>query len=195
MTRTRAGSALTALGVALIMVAGALTGCAHHGANRKGAGVETNLTEAAARERITTYLLETLAALPPRVGLSRTPDNPNFATLTHGAAITVPCNDSDLVTDGPVQAQIAYWVVGVPPGQTARYFDLIRDVWTRRGWALSPDADSRWAPVATPDGYGLNVQNARKGDGSLSITAGSPCFPKSGEGTTTPQPTELKRPS
>jgi hypothetical protein len=193
MTRTRAGVVLAALAVAVVMVAGALTGCAHHNGNRKGAGVGTNLTEAAARERITTYLLETLAALPPGVGLSRTPDNPNLATLDE--PVRVPCNDSDLVTDGPVQVQIRYWVVGVPAGQTARYFELIRDVWTRRGWALSPDSDSRWAPVATPDGYGLNVQNARKGDGSLSIAAGSPCFPQSAEGTTTPQPTELKRPS
>jgi hypothetical protein len=195
LNRRGTGPVLTALAMALVMVAGALAGCAHQGGNRKGAGVETNLTEAAARERITTYLLETLAALPPGVGLSRTPDNPNLAAFGDEAAITVPCNDSDLVTDGPVQAQIAYWVVGVPTGQTARYFDLIRDVWTRRGWALRPDSDSRWAPVLIPDGYVLTLLDARKGDGSLSITAGSPCFPQSGVGTTTPQPSELKRPS
>lgn len=189
------GSALAGLIIALTMATGALVGCTHHNDNHKGVGVEPNLTEAAARERINTYLVETLKALPPGVGLSRKPDNPNLAELGNEAAITVPCNDSDLVTDGPVQAQIGYWVIGVPPGDNARYFGLIRDSWTQRGWSLNPASDARWASVATPDGYSLSLKDAGKGDGSLSIVAGSPCFPTSGKGTTTPQPTEISRPS
>lgn len=189
------GSVLAVLVIGLTMVAGTLVGCTHHSDNRKGIGVETNLTEAAARERINTYFVDTLKALPAGVGLSLTPDNPHLGALGRESAITVPCNDSNLVTDSPVQAQIGYWVVGVPDGENTRYFGLIRDSWTQRGWSLNPASDPRWASVATPDGYSLAVQDAGKGDGSLSITAGSPCFPQSGKGTSTPQPTEISRPS
>lgn len=157
--------------------------------------MDTSLTEAAARDRINAYLLETLQALPAGVGLSRKPDNPDLANLGEGAAILVPCNDSDRAADGPEQVQARYWVVGIPPGQNARYFELIRSIWTGRGYSLQQDADSLWAPVRTPDGYGLVVRYVSDKDHSVSITAGSPCFPKSGEGTTTPQPTEIQRPS
>ncbi|KZM70450.1 hypothetical protein [Nocardia terpenica] len=168
-----------------------LTGCGKH----KGAQMDSPLTEAAAREQINTYLLDTLEALPPGVGLSRTPDNPNLGTLGTGAANTVPCEDDNSNPDGPVQAQTSYWVVGVPRGQNDHYFQLIRDYWTGRGFHLHPGSDSRWAAVMTPDQYRLNVQDAGKGDGSLSIGAGSPCFPKAAKGTATPQPPELTRPS
>lgn len=158
--------------------------------------VATDLTETAARQRITAYLTQTLRALPAGVGLSRRPDNPNLARLDDGdAAITVPCDDNDISGDGPEQVQLGYWVVGVPAGQNSHFFDLIRDAWTGRGFILHPEADSRWAPVFTPDGYTLVVQDAGKGDGSLSINTGSPCFPLSGKDATTPQPNELHRPS
>ncbi len=157
--------------------------------------VQTGLTETAARQRITDYLTRTLQGLPAGAGLSRRPDNPNLGALDdQDAAITVPCDDSDLVTDGPVQVQIRYWVIGVPTGQDSRYFGLIRDGWTGRGFRLSPQADPRWAAVITPDSYRLVVQDARKGDGSLSITAGSACFPYSDKDATTPQPSQLRPP-
>ncbi|MFI5776955.1 hypothetical protein [Nocardia sp. NPDC051570] len=185
---------LATIGIAVIAVAGLLAGCGKDSPN-KGGKVATDLTEAAARDHINTLLVDTLRALQPGVSLSRKPDNPNLGAFGDEAAITVPCDDSDLRTDGPVQLQIRYWLVGVPLGQNTHYFDLIRDYWTSQGFRLHPGADSRSTPVITPDGYRLNVQDAGKGDGSLSIGAGSPCFPQSGKGTTTPQPTEIKRPS
>ncbi|WP_024800132.1 hypothetical protein [Nocardia sp. BMG51109] len=190
----KAGSARAMFGVLLIAVMAMLTGCGGE-SNDKGVQVDSSLTEATARERINTYLSETLQALPPGVGLSRTPDNPNLGILGAGAATTVPCEDSNVDTDGAVQLQIRYWVVGIPLGEGGHYFELIRNVWSQRGFLLNPASDSRWAAVMTPDQYRLNVQDAGQGDGSLSMGAGSPCFPESGEGTTTPQPTEIRRPS
>lgn len=93
MTSTRRGPrpARAAAGVVLIAMVVLLTGCGKH----KGAQMDSPLTEAAAREQINTYLLDTLEALPPGVGLSRTPDNPNLGTLGTGAANTVPCEDDN----------------------------------------------------------------------------------------------------
>ncbi|MQY22908.1 hypothetical protein [Nocardia macrotermitis] len=157
--------------------------------------MDMTLTESVAREHINTYLLDTLRKLPSGVQLSATPDNPNLATLGPEIVINVPCDDNNDDPRNPVQTTIAYWIAGLPGGQTDHYFQEIRDYWTGRGFRLNPDSSSSWAGVRTPDGYSLVIKNAGKGDGSLSITSGSPCFPKSGEGTTTPQPTELRRPS
>lgn len=153
------------------------------------------LTESVARDHINTYLLDTLRALPPGVGLSVTPDNPDLGALGPQVVLNVPCDDNNDDPRNPVQTQIAYWITGLPSGQTDHYFGVIRDYWTGRGYRLNPDSTSHWAAVATPDGYSLALNNAGKGDGSVSITSGSPCFPKSAEDTTTPQPTELERPS
>lgn len=194
LTQRKPKAALVALGIALVAVAGLLTGCGNNKVD-KGVAVDTTLTEAAARERITAYFLDTLRALPPGVGLSRVPQNPNLAALGEDAAISVPCDDNNDDPRKPEQAQLGYWVVGVPAGQDSHYFELIRNYWTGRGFRLNPDSTSRWAAVWTPDGYSLSVKNAGMGDGSLSLDSGSPCYPRSAKGTTSPQPTELKRPS
>ncbi|MEG8179041.1 hypothetical protein GZH49_10910 [Nocardia terpenica] len=157
--------------------------------------MDMSLTEASAQQRINTHLLDTLQALPDGAALSLTPDSSDLGRLGEQPAITVPCDDNNDDPRKPFHLQISYWLIGVPPGQNAHYFQLIRDTWTQRGFRLSSDADSIWAPVSTPDGYHLVVQYVRDKDQSVSITAGSPCFPESGKGTTTPQPTELRRPS
>ncbi|MEG8181251.1 hypothetical protein GZH49_22345 [Nocardia terpenica] len=194
LIRRRTGTAIAALGIVLVAMAGVSAGCGNGKApNDKGAKVDTSLTEASARERIINYLVETLQALPPGTGLSLTSDNSYLGSLKEG--FTVPCNDDDLHPDGPQHVQIRYWVVGVPTGQDAHYFQLIHDAWAARGWQSNPDSDSRWAAVHTADGYGLNVRYVPNQDHSVSVTAGSPCFPKAAEGTTAPQPTELRRPS
>ena len=171
----------------VVAALGLITGC------EDNEGVAMSLTETTARERIITYFTETLQALPPGVGLSLTPDSQDLSTLSPG--FTVPCNDKSGDTSGPVQLQIGYWVVGVPAGQTARYPDLIHNVWTRMGYRHDPNSNTVSTAVTTPDGYTMDVQDAGKGDGSLSMSAGSPCFPENAKGTTTPQPTEIKRPS
>jgi hypothetical protein len=180
--------------VLLLTIAALLVGCGNEKGGT-GAPMSKSLNETAARERINAYLLDTLRSLPPGVALSRTPDNPSLATLGDEAAITVPCDDNETSPDGPVQAQTGYWVVGVPAGQNANYFNMIQNYWTARGYRSTPGANAQWVAVKTSDGYSLALTDANKGDGSLSITAGSPCFPNSAKGTTTPQPTELKRPS
>ncbi|MBO0853407.1 MAG: hypothetical protein J2P18_06525 [Nocardia sp.] len=194
VTRSKSKAAFTALGIALAAVVVLFAGCGNHKGD-KGVPMNTTVTESAARERITAYFLDTLRALPPGVGLSRTPQNPDLSAFKDDAAISVPCDDNNDDPRKPEQAQLAYWVVGVPAGQDSHYFELIRNYWTGRGFRLNPDSDSRWAAVWTQDGYSLSVKNAGKGDGSLSVGAGSPCFPKSAAGTTTPQPTQLRRPS
>ncbi|MFI5776264.1 hypothetical protein [Nocardia sp. NPDC051570] len=156
--------------------------------------MNASLTEATARERINTYLLEALQALPPGAALSHQPDNPGLGAFGDEAAITVPCEDSDVHTGGPEQVQIRYWVVGIPAGRNAHYFEVVRDTWIGRGYRLESDVNSAWAPVRTPDGYGLVVRYVSAKEQSLSITAGSPCFPRANLGTTTPQPAELHRP-
>ncbi|WP_019930710.1 hypothetical protein [Nocardia sp. BMG111209] len=188
MIGSRTRSVLVAMGIATAVL-GPLIGCS----DSKGEHVTTALTEAVARDQIIAYFTETLQALPAGVRLSLTPANTDLTALD--PSITVPCNDRSGDTSGPVQAQIAYWVVGVPNGQTSRYFGLIRDTWTGKGYRLAPQSDARRASTVTPDGYSLAVQDAGKGDGSLSLSAGSPCFPESAKGTTAPQPTEIQRPA
>jgi hypothetical protein len=176
------------LSVATLLVFGSLiAGCDDH----KGVGM--SLSEAGARERINTYFIDTLRALPAEVGLSLKPENRDLGALSPGFA--VPCNDRSGDTSGPVQVQIRYWVTGVPAGQTAHYFQLIRNVWTQRGYRPDPNPEPDWAAFRTSDGYGLVVQDAGKGDGSLSISAGSPCFPESAQGATSPQPTLIPHPA
>lgn len=50
-----------------------------------------------------------------------------------------------------------------------------------RGWTLvQPALDDETAIVTTPDNYTLRLHNIGNRDGSLSITATSPCFPATG---------------
>ncbi|MCX4095770.1 hypothetical protein [Nocardia sp. alder85J] len=181
-------SVLAMIGIALILF-GTSTACS----DSKGVQVSTSLTESTARDRIITYFAETLQSLPSGVRLSLTPDNRDLSVLDPG--FTVPCNDRSGDTSGPVQEQILYWLVGVPAGQTSHYFALIRDIWAGKGYRLTSPPDAKPATVVTPEGYSLAVQDASKGDGSLSLSAGSPCFPENAKGTTTPQPTVIDRPA
>ncbi len=178
--------------VAVMAFTVVLSGC---GAGPGGAGVGSAVTVTGAQERITGYLLDTLRALPVGAGLSRIPDDPALGAFDdNDAAITVPCEDTDTVTDGPEQVQIVYWVVGIE-GHNARSFGLIRDAWTHRGWRLAADSTSRWASVRTPEGYSLTVQRAGRGAGAVSITVGSPCFPIPAQHVRLRQPAVLHRPS
>lgn len=146
-----------------------------------------------ARERLNAFLLDSLEGLPPNVSYSITSDNQYLGTM-HTPSLRVPCDDDDRQSAGSV-LQFSYWVVGVPAGQNAQYFDLIRSAWAARGWTLQKDADSHWAPVHTPDGYVLVLQYAPAQDNSLSVTAGSLCFPRTGTGMPAPPQAEIKRPS
>ncbi|MEC3957119.1 hypothetical protein VMT65_29075 [Nocardia sp. CDC153] len=199
---SRRHRSVSAVGIALLTAAVVLSGCAkdrgdNHDAprvidtgNSGGTKVDPSLTESTARDRLNAYLLESLQGLPPGVSYSIASDNQYLGNM-HTPSLTVPCDEHG---NGSEVLQLSYWIIGVPAGQNTQYFDLIRNAWTARGWTLQQDADSRWAPVHTPDGYSLVLQYAPAQDHSLSVTAGSPCFPKAAGSTAAPQPTEIKRP-
>ncbi|WP_297625319.1 hypothetical protein [Nocardia sp.] len=192
------------LGIALLTAVALVSGCGNdHGnthdspriidtGNSGGTKVDPSLTESTARDRLNTYLLDSLQGLSPGLSYSITSDN-HYLGVMHTPSLRVPCDDDGQHGSGSV-LQVSYWFVGVPKGQNAQYFEQIRSAWTARGWTLQKDADERWAPVHTPDGYVLVLQYAPSQDQSLSVTAGSPCFPKAVGDTTAPQPTEIKRP-
>ncbi|WP_405498312.1 hypothetical protein [Nocardia sp. NBC_00511] len=190
--------------MALLTAATLLSGCGNDSGNSHdsariidtgnsgGTIVDPSLTESVARDRLNANLLDSLQGLPPSVGYSIMSDNQYLGTM-HTPSLRVPCDDDGQHGSGSV-LQVSYWVVGVPAGQNAQYFEQIRNAWTARGWTVQKDADDHWAPVHTPDGYVLVLQYAPSQDQSLSVTAGSPCFPKAAASTAVPQPTEIKRP-
>ncbi|WP_405498273.1 hypothetical protein [Nocardia sp. NBC_00511] len=181
-----------ALGIALAVTISA-SGCSTDNTGEKPQ-VDSSLSELSARDRITAYLLETVENLPPGASLSFTPDAPDLGTLGARGPVTVPCQDGNLQTGGPQQVQVGYWVVGIPAGQDSHYFELIRNIWTQRGFQLQSDGTAEWAPVTTPDGYGLNVKYLPEKANSVSISAGSPCIAKSNLASAATQPSEIKRP-
>lgn len=166
------------------------TGCAHE-EHKEAKSVDPSLTEEAARQRIFGYLEKT--ADETGIGFSMSPDGDNHGSPFQPAG-PMPCYDG-YQEHGPHQVQVSYWVVGVPAGQTPQYFARLRQTWTGWGWKLDSEATSTLAGLGTPDNYTFVLQDAGKGDGWLSITAASPCFPYSGMGSKTPQPTVIQRPS
>lgn len=97
--------------------------------------MESTLTEAAALARIQAHLTDTVRALPTPVGLSINSDTEEFGSFAK-KSLAVPCYTGYREGGGPSLAEVRYWVVGVPTGQTARYFTLIQQAWTI--------ADGRW---------------------------------------------------
>ncbi|MFF0490042.1 hypothetical protein ACFYTQ_13580 [Nocardia sp. NPDC004068] len=167
----------------MVLIALSTTECTvsqHKGAD----AVQQSLTEEAARRYIFQYLQRTANEIGVKFSLS--PDGVNHATAFEPAD-TMPCYDGHRER-GPHQVQALYWVAGVPPGQTSRFFSLLRDTWKNWGWKLDPKATNTLAALGTPDHYTFIVQDAGKGDGWLSIVAASPCFPYEGLGAETPAP-------
>ncbi|MGV9675863.1 hypothetical protein ACWDSJ_11345 [Nocardia sp. NPDC003482] len=176
---TLAVSALTAL----TLSAG---GCANP-RHKENVAVDRSLTEEAARQGIFSYLQKT--ADETGIGFSLTPDGTNYGKPL-GPPGRMPCFDG-YQERGPHQVQASYWVVGVPAGQTQSYFARLRDTWKTWGWRLNATATSTLAGLETPDHYTFALRDTGKGDGWLSVTAGSPCFPYEGLGPTTPHPTRI----
>lgn len=142
----------------------------------KGDTVDSSLTAAEAFARVRANLVEALSTLPPDTALSRTPQNPELATLTPG--MTAPCTWDDTHGDPPVSARVGYWVVGVPDGRTREYLQMIVDGLTSGGWHVGTDSrpTDQFVGLADPDRYGMAVQIAPGRPGSLSVEGTSPCF-------------------
>ena len=130
-----------------------------------------------AQHTIYGYFNETLRALPGNINLSNRPDNDRLAVKGNNRALAIPCWDGSIQSHGPRQVSIGYWIVGVPSGGTREYFQRIVDFWRTKGWGQSY-GDETAVAVRSSDGFGLKVQDAGKGDGSLSLTGFSPCVPE-----------------
>ncbi|MGW4244812.1 hypothetical protein [Nocardia sp. NPDC004722] len=174
--------------VVVLLTAVAAAGCASGG--HAGPRVDESLTVAGAQNRVVGLMTETLRGLPPGIALSKTPADPGLAQF-EPYPLTVPCWEGNTQTEGPHYARIAYWVTGVPAGGTREYFDRITAVWNEKGWQATT-SDRMSYTVKAAEGYGLQLSDAGKGDGSLSIIGSSPCFPESGMKPNSPDPTEIR---
>lgn len=192
----RTGRRLLLLGA--ILVAAILVGIFDLGALALSArhpspDVDQSLTEQAARARSIDHLRETLSALPSGVSLSAHPDNHDLGDL--GADEPRTCNGANPADHEPVSVSSGYWLIGIPPGQNERYFDLIKTYWTDHGWKIENESADYSVTAATPDGYSLDMNNVHKWPGALNLGVYSPCFPESATGTEAPQPTVIERPA
>ncbi|WP_278261332.1 hypothetical protein [Nocardia sp. AG03] len=136
--------------------------------------MDESITAIDAQFKIRAHMSEVLAELPAGTGLSKQPDNPDLATKKHRAPIANPCWSGNTQSSGPRYLSIGYWIIRLPPGSTAEYFERIPAIWQSKGW----ETETRGRTVVKakiPDGFGLQLQDAGKGDGSLSLTGFSPC--------------------
>ncbi|WP_459955757.1 hypothetical protein [Nocardia sp. IFM 10818] len=177
------GARLAVLGAVVLIAAGCTS--------NKGAKVDESLTGRQAQQRIYELMTETLRALPPGAVLSKTPDSPLLGKDTNLYPIAVPCWSGNTQSEGPHYLSIGYWITGLPQDATGEYFNKISKIWQDRGWQET-DSSRLVFVTKTEDGYGLHLQNADKGDGSLSLTGTSPCISDSALEPLDPDPTEIK---
>lgn len=172
--------------VVMVAVALAAAGCGSKGSDN----VDESLTAQRAQHRVYGLMADTLKGLPAGVALSKTPANDQLGKFDKPYPTTVPCWDGNTQTEGPHYVRIPYWLTGVPAGGTRDYFDRITREWQERGWR-TVNSDNWVVVVETGDGYTLQLQDADKGDGSLSLTGSSPCFPQSALEPLDPDPAEI----
>ncbi|AGT95574.1 hypothetical protein O5Y_28785 [Rhodococcus erythropolis CCM2595] len=162
----------------------ALAGCAKESdvegeAMVRGVSVNRNLTESLARQSVIRYLTDTLAQTPSDAALSR--QHPQAPSGLFGNGTVLPCIDDDTVGNRPLNVIVKYWVVGIPPGKSAEYFDTILRVWQDFGWKkLAAEGGLKSATARTSDGYAFDLSANTNGD--LIVSASSPCFPASALG-------------
>ncbi|MFE6926080.1 hypothetical protein ACFVAV_34060 [Nocardia sp. NPDC057663] len=154
----------------------AVAGC---GSTSDGPHVDESLTAVDAQIKIRAYMSEVLAELPAGTALSKKPDNPNLGTLNSLRALPNPCWEGNVQSSGPRYLSIGYWITGLPPGSNSEYFQRIPSIWQSKGWEVGVNDVSAVATAKLPDGFGLQLQDAGKGDGSLSLKGFSPCLPES----------------
>ncbi|WP_446225657.1 hypothetical protein ACTWPB_11625 [Nocardia sp. IBHARD005] len=153
----------------------AATACGSSG----GGKVEVSpFTAAQAQQRIHENLSAALTGLPLSLNLSKNPENSALASFGRERPVSAPCWDASTQSSGPYNLSSSYWVTGVPKGENRKYFDAMLDAWEKQGWPV--ERESRFAANTTLlEGFGLQLQDAGKGDGSLSVTGYSPCVDQS----------------
>lgn len=155
--------------------------------------MESTMSMREAQHSIYGYFNETLHELPRNIELSMKPDSDQLGTRRKSMPTAVPCWSGNVQSEGPGYLRISYWVTGVPPGGTREYFERIRQIWQKKGWE-EVRRDDKHATVRTGDGFGLKLQDAGKGDGSLSLVGFSPCVPEETEDSLEPLPDVFPHP-
>ncbi|MFF2555018.1 hypothetical protein ACFVUS_28720 [Nocardia sp. NPDC058058] len=159
------------------------------------------LTQANARQRIESYMMATLNALPRGVRLTLAPER-----LVEGRSAdqlvqpmaTAPCDGDLNDTTGPVKAQVVYYVSGIASGQADQYFTDVRKYWASQGWNVTETELAVQSIAATSDGYQLIVRHGNATDDGvgpdvLILGGTSPCFSRTATGTTSPLPTVVEQ--
>jgi hypothetical protein len=132
-------------------------------------------TQAAARDQLHRYIIQTLHALPAKLSLSlQHPDLPR-ALLHRGVTMPFADDGRDVVSE---YFTIGYWMVGITPDAVGAFFDLVVRSWNDFGWPTRvdrSDSGTRAADTHTPDDYQLHIQ--RSVNGYLSLSGSTPPFP------------------
>jgi hypothetical protein len=135
--------------------------------------MNSDRTQAAAREQLYRHLLRTLRMLPAESALSLVHPELPQARLHRG--VILPCEDADPEVDAEF-FDIAYWLTGVASEGAGECFDLIVRAWIGFGWPTRADRESppRAAYTRTPDQFGLSVRESV--DGYVSLSGATPPF-------------------
>jgi hypothetical protein len=149
-----------AMGLAL-----AATGC---GPSAPGeTGTETTITEDEAAQKVREHIDSAMAALPEAAKLEE-----------RRGTITAACDDP---TDGGPKDRVTvsetFWVRGLPVEDNEANIELLHEHWVSNGYQVLEDLrpeDMFLSATHTEDAFGVTVQVA--GDGSLALSASSPCI-------------------
>ncbi len=176
--------------LALAALLAVTTACS---STEQGASMDTSLTKGTAQARIFEHFTEVLATLPEQINLSTREPSPGMGEQDPG--ITVPCDDNDQMSTGPVNLQVSLWIHGIPSGaDNVAYFEMISRGFDSLGWSLQRDirGPQRIVRGFTRDGYALVAQ--LNPVGGMSLSGSSPCFPRSNASASVPQPSTVPHP-
>lgn len=190
LTARHSGRALL-IGVALLI---AVSACGTGSSDAKGAHVDKNLTKQAALSQMSSYLHQTLAALPHGVSLSSKKQDSRRGQLSPNDV--APCTNQDTSDPSktPSQVQANYWIVNLPKGNGAEYFKKITELWQSWGFRATSKPTATWAPFANKEGYELVLNSPSQQSDTMSITSGTPCIDPAHFHGAQPMPEVIHRP-
>jgi hypothetical protein len=147
-----------------IVLALAATGCGPGVSG--GSGTETTMTEDEAAEKVREHIDNTMTALPEEAQLEE-----------RRGTVVAACDDP---TDGGSRDRVTvsetFWVRGLPVEDNEATVELLHEHWSSNGYQVFEDLrpeDVFLSVQHSEDAFGVTVQVA--GDGSLVLSASSPC--------------------
>jgi hypothetical protein len=144
------------------------------------------ITNDAAHHKVIAYMHESVDALPRGATLSDSLPGNSAATL---GALNGPCDHDDDNPEQPYNWDLSMWILLPPTTSSKTAISSVTGNWENRGYKVTQrGADGKQA--TTSDGFVLFVMQA--GTGDLSMTAVSPCFPKSQLDTTMSWPSTIQ---